>query len=374
VKLIVLISLESSWSRDIVKYFIEKGMYIYALDISARNGYQAGNKNQKNTTEIEDFKSTLAYYEHITAGNGLFKIIKLAFAIRKLKSTHGISAIFSCYAGMSAAAAFLSFIRPYYIYIVGSDVLYVNLYKKLLFKYSFSNASIIFSNGKHLIGHTKRVFSAGNYKLNYIGINTHVVDRHIIPKPHSSKMKFICTRGFEDVYNNIFILRSFALLPTETLEKVTLTFTSAGDLLQEAKEYTLSAFSDSLQSNFIFLGGVSYESIITHLCESDIYLSVSFSDGISLSLLEAMHIGLFPVVSDIDGNREVINDGIFVSPFSEVQFSAILADIINKKSTFETFNPATNKKLVETEFKLKVNIEEVYKAIYGNVNTTYLNK
>jgi glycosyltransferase involved in cell wall biosynthesis len=169
-------------------------------------------------------------------------------------------------------------------------------------------------------------------------------------------------------------LKSFALLPTETLEKVIVTFTSAGDLLQEAKEYALTAFSDSLQPNFVFLGGISYESIITQLCESDIYLSLSFSDGISLSLLEALHIGLFPVVSDIDGNREVVNDGIFVSPFSEIEFSAVLADIINKKSTFENFNPAVNKQLVQTEFNLADNIEKVYTAISGNINTTYLNK
>lgn len=373
-KLTVLISLESSWSRDIVKYFIEKGVHIYALDTSARTGYQAGNKNRQNAAEIEDFKYTLAYYEHVTAANTLCKLIKLAFAIRKLKNVHGTSAIFSCYAGMSAAAAFLSFVRPYYIYIVGSDVLFVNLYKKLLYKYSFSNASIIFSNGKHLIEHTKRFFSAGNYRLNYIGINTSVVNGHFIAKPYSSKLKFICTRGFEDVYNNLFILKSFALLPTETLEKVIVTFTSAGDLLQEAKEYALTAFSDSLQPNFVFLGGISYESIITQLCESDIYLSLSFSDGISLSLLEALHIGLFPVVSDIDGNREVVNDGIFVSPFSEIEFSAVLADIINKKSTFENFNPAVNKQLVQTEFNLADNIEKVYTAISGNINTTYLNK
>ncbi len=373
-KLIVLISLESSWSRDVIKYFIKKGVDIYALDMSARNGYQARNKNQKNTTEVEDFKSTLAYYEHISDGNSLFKIIKCAFAIRKLKSTYGISAIFSCYAGMSAAAAFLSFIRPYYIYIVGSDVLYLNLYKKLLYKYSFSNASIIFSNGEHLIDHTKRFFSAGNYRLNFIGINTSVVNSHFIAKPYSSKLKFICTRGFEDVYNNLFILKSFALLPAETLEKVIVTFTSAGDLLQEAKQYALSAFSDSLLPNFVFLGGISYESIITQLCESDIYLSLSFSDGISLSLLEAMHIGLFPVVSDIDGNREVVNDGIFVSPFSEIEFSAVLADIINKRSTFENFNPAVNKQLVKAEFNLADNIEKVYTAISGNINSTYLNK
>jgi glycosyltransferase involved in cell wall biosynthesis len=46
------------------------------------------------------------------------------------------------------------------------------------------------------------------------------------------------------------------------------------------------------------------------LNSADIYISCSESDGTSVSLLEAMALGLYPIVSDIPANREWITDGV----------------------------------------------------------------
>ena len=60
---------------------------------------------------------------------------------------------------------------------------------------------------------------------------------------------------------------------------------------------------------------ISIESMFPHaeylqsLPHYDIYLSASLSDSTSVALLEALSVGLFPVVSDIPGNREWIVDG-----------------------------------------------------------------
>jgi glycosyltransferase involved in cell wall biosynthesis len=55
------------------------------------------------------------------------------------------------------------------------------------------------------------------------------------------------------------------------------------------------------------------------LGQSDIYVSTSLSDGTSVSLLEAMAAGGFPVVTDIPANREWIKDGEngFLVPVNE---------------------------------------------------------
>jgi glycosyltransferase involved in cell wall biosynthesis len=41
----------------------------------------------------------------------------------------------------------------------------------------------------------------------------------------------------------------------------------------------------------------------------DVYVSASLWDGASISLMEAMACGVFPVVSDIPANREWLQDG-----------------------------------------------------------------
>ena len=57
------------------------------------------------------------------------------------------------------------------------------------------------------------------------------------------------------------------------------------------------------------VGRVSQERLPDLLRVSDIYLSCSESDGSSISLLEAMGVGLPVVVTDAPGNREWVSDG-----------------------------------------------------------------
>jgi glycosyltransferase involved in cell wall biosynthesis len=59
-----------------------------------------------------------------------------------------------------------------------------------------------------------------------------------------------------------------------------------------------------------FVGPVPPEQMATWLRASDLYVSNSFSDGASLSLLEAMSCGLPVVVSDVPALLEWVTDGV----------------------------------------------------------------
>ncbi len=59
-----------------------------------------------------------------------------------------------------------------------------------------------------------------------------------------------------------------------------------------------------------FVGVVPHADVARYLASSDIYVSTSFIDSTSVSLLEAMACGSTPVVTDILGNREWIRDGV----------------------------------------------------------------
>jgi len=58
-----------------------------------------------------------------------------------------------------------------------------------------------------------------------------------------------------------------------------------------------------------FVGLVPYDKVPKYLSAADIYVSTCFVDSTSVSLLEAMACGLPPIVTDIPGNREWIEDG-----------------------------------------------------------------
>lgn len=55
-----------------------------------------------------------------------------------------------------------------------------------------------------------------------------------------------------------------------------------------------------------FAGQIGYDALPKHYRSADLYISASYSDGSSISLLEAMACGVPALVSDIPGNREWI--------------------------------------------------------------------
>src|SRR5262249_27674313 len=64
---------------------------------------------------------------------------------------------------------------------------------------------------------------------------------------------------------------------------------------------------DGRQIRVEFLNGATDQALLESLQLADIYVSLSRSDGTSVSMLEALSCGLFPVLSDIPANRDWID-------------------------------------------------------------------
>jgi glycosyltransferase involved in cell wall biosynthesis len=114
----------------------------------------------------------------------------------------------------------------------------------------------------------------------------------------SGVLKLICTRRLEPVFDHRTIIRALALLKKNGL-RYEMTFVGDGSLVNELKKQVKDA---GLEDSVKFLGRVDNDNLPEILGRHDVYLSASLWDGASLSLLEAMATGLFPVVSDIKAN------------------------------------------------------------------------
>jgi glycosyltransferase involved in cell wall biosynthesis len=112
-----------------------------------------------------------------------------------------------------------------------------------------------------------------------------------------------------------------------------------------------------------FIGAVPHENIADYLSAADIYASTSFSDGASASLLEAMACSLTPVVTEINGNKEWIRDGM----------NGLLVPVANSKSIAEKILLlASDHKLRKT---LQVKAEETVRTrVNWNKNVDELTK
>jgi L-malate glycosyltransferase len=115
----------------------------------------------------------------------------------------------------------------------------------------------------------------------------------------------ISNRNLLPIYNVSLLIRAIPIVLKEEPETK---FLIAGDgsekdnLEKEVEDLNLSA---SVQ----FLGRVPHKDMPQLLAQADIYVSTSPYDGTSVSLLEALASGVFPVVTDILSNREWIADG-----------------------------------------------------------------
>ncbi|MEA1996422.1 MAG: glycosyltransferase [Gemmatimonadota bacterium] len=118
-------------------------------------------------------------------------------------------------------------------------------------------------------------------------------------------LRIISTRRHEPLYDVESLLRATVIL-RESGRKFEIEV--AGDGTERGR---LESFAERhhLKELVHFTGLLSSGQLAEALRKADIYISTSRSDSTSVSLLEAMASGVFPVVTDIKGNTQWIEHG-----------------------------------------------------------------
>ncbi|MFI5360984.1 MAG: glycosyltransferase family 4 protein [Elusimicrobiota bacterium] len=122
----------------------------------------------------------------------------------------------------------------------------------------------------------------------------------------SGALRLLCTRRLEAVYDPRTIVEALGIVRTRGVD-FKMTFAGAGDLREELERLAARL---GLGGAVAFAGELRGGEMPGLLREHDVYLSASRADGTSLSLLEAMSAGLFPIVSRIRANEAWLDHGI----------------------------------------------------------------
>ena len=131
----------------------------------------------------------------------------------------------------------------------------------------------------------------------------------------------LSNRKFLPIYNISLLIRA---IPLVLQEESNVRFIIAGDG-PERDQLEKQAKDSKIGPPAQFLGWVRHEEMADLLSKAEIYISTSLDDGTSVSLLEAMASGAFPIVTDIPSNREWIKDGEngFLFPTSNERLLAV---------------------------------------------------
>lgn len=204
-------------------------------------------------------------------------------------------------------------------FMIGSDIMVTpdrNFVYNALTKYSLSKGDLFVSSSRTM---AKRLLELSSIPDDRLLTQQYGVSSQIIDYPQQEKeYDFVSNRAWFANSNIPFILEIISHL------NASLRFALIGDkgpLEKEIKERFLQL------PNVRHLGLLPYMENIKAVAQSKFYISLTSSDGASLSLMEAMAVGAVPIVSGIEPNLEWVEDGV----------NGFIIDLSDRDGAFKKF-------------------------------------
>lgn len=199
-----------------------------------------------------------------------------------------------------------------------------------------SDAEMLTKKAVALIGTSKRIITVP------FGVDSAIVERGEQRKFESKKKpRIISTRRLEKLYRVKDIIDALSQIGGKI--EYDAIIIGDGSRLPAVQNQRQRAGLNAVDMK----GALPHKKVLENLLTSDLYISCSESDSTSVSLLEAMACGVFPIVSDIEGNREWIEDGVNGMLFP-VGNSRVLGDKIALAANDFDFRMAAVRKNLES--------------------------
>ncbi len=297
----ILASKGSPWAPEVIRHLNIEGVEIHLLHVDAdKNEAYLDYSNLQVTAAFGELYNQLETVTHLRlSSHSKLRYIKFGFDIRRISKLVKPDLLLTLYGGGFSISAFVSGFRPYANYLVGSDVHQISGLFRNISKFTYAKASMLFCNGDALATETAALAPNTNIENLLLGVD---LDTYNLGNPNLERINIICVRGFQQIYNNMTILKAIKDLGV-TSRPMSFTFVAGGSELNDAVNWANKNLSSEQLQTIQFLGGGAPEAIAPLLKSSHIIISMSRSDGTSASLLEAMACGLIPIVSDIVANR-----------------------------------------------------------------------
>ena len=179
------------------------------------------------------------------------------------------------------------------------------------------------------------------FKIPY-GIDL-IQSQPLYPKNRS---QIISTRNWEKSYNQETILRALNLIK-ENLFYETVNFAGGGNTLSKLR---LDFRQLEVEKKIYYMGKLDNSEILNILPNYRLYISASSSDGVSVSMLEAMASGTPVLVANIESNKEWIThgeNGFLFETFSPKDLSVKIIEILENKYNLDNISKSAYKTVAQ---------------------------
>jgi len=245
------------------------------------------------------------------------------------------------------------------IFLPGSDVMIDmnrNIIYSLIFRYIFHKADTLVSVSETMTSRLLKKFQKLKPKIltQQYGVDIKFLDNYYSPK---KDIDIVTNRQWKPNSNYPTILEAINHFSDKKVKLIGSDNSEyAKNILKRFKD--LSSYSTGL---------IPYEKNLEFVGKSKIFISLTTSDGIPLSLVEAMYFGAIPIVSDIAPNRELIKDGVngFVVSIEGLALKNKIDEVL-KLSDIQIKNiQKYNRDIVLQKFDFEKNFNNLKKFIGG---------
>src|SRR5262249_55305 len=126
---------------------------------------------------------------------------------------------------------------------------------------------------------------------------------------------------------------------------------------QLEKQHTRLKLSSSVK----FLGPLSHDKVIDHYAAADVFILPSRREGIPVSVMEAMALGVPVIAPRVTGVPELVNheyNGLLVSPGNPEAIAQALIDLISDPVKYNEFSKYSRRK-VEEGFNIHDSVDQL---------------
>ena len=242
--------------------------------------------------------------------------------------------------------------------------------KKIIQHYAFEKADLIHAWGPVMTISMK----ATNVDMNKVMVMPKGIDLVKFGNKNSanpSKINAIVTRSLTSDYRHDVILKAFAILNQKEID-FALTIVGDGKELPIIKQLATKL---NIENKVNFTGRIPNTKLPELLQQSNIYISMPITEGVSASLFEAMASNCYPVVTDIPGNQSWIKhreNGQLIT----IDDSKMLAEEIIwafENSEYRNAAVLKNRKFVEENADYNTNMKIIAAKYHELINTSKTN-
>lgn len=162
--------------------------------------------------------------------------------------------------------------------------------------------------------------------------------------PYTNKeFRLVCAGTINQRKGQKIIIEALLELNKDILDKIHVTFIGDGPIKKELETIVIE---NNLQDNVKFLGVLDNKDIYKYIALSNIYILMSYEEGLPISIIEGMRSGLGIIATRIAGIPELVREdfnGILIDPNKD-QLKKVLYDLpyhdwkqygINSRTLFE---------------------------------------